>query len=30
MKSESEETPKVSDLVSLIGGNGMGGYVYVI
>jgi hypothetical protein len=30
MKSESEETPKISDRVSLIGGNGMGGYVYVI
>jgi hypothetical protein len=29
MKSGLEETPKVSDRVSLIGASGMGGYVYL-
>jgi hypothetical protein len=30
LKSGLEEMPKVSDRVSLIGGSGMGGYVYVL
>jgi hypothetical protein len=29
MKTGLEEMPKVSDRVSLIGGSGMGGYVYL-